>query len=282
VEPLEALPNPPMEEKPFPWRLFWLLAMLMLLASLLLLPYALYITLASNPQLADKAATLRITTTIASLGQCILLYWPLALLGLLVAGRLGLGAPYLAAWLEGQPSPGRWTRILTPAAVIGFGSGVLVLLLSGLLSSLTAGELARLNATLPKNAVPPALDGFFAAISAGINEEILLRLFLLSSLAWVIQWLLTRRTRGHPSTAILWAANLLSAIAFGLLHMPNLAVMNVPISPYLIAYLVALNGLAGLGFGWLFFTYGLESAILAHFFIDLVLHVLPALLIGLT
>jgi membrane protease YdiL (CAAX protease family) len=35
-----------------------------------------------------------------------------------------------------------------------------------------------------------------------------------------------------------------------------------------------LNGLAGLAFGYLYWTRGLESAMLAHFTADLVLHVL--------
>jgi hypothetical protein len=35
-----------------------------------------------------------------------------------------------------------------------------------------------------------------------------------------------------------------------------------------------LNGLGGLAFGWLFLTFGLESAMLAHFFADVILHAL--------
>jgi hypothetical protein len=39
-----------------------------------------------------------------------------------------------------------------------------------------------------------------------------------------------------------------------------------------------LNGLLGVGFGWLYWKYGLESAMLGHFSADIVLHVLPPLL----
>src|SRR5512133_148129 len=220
-DPLEALPNPPMQPKPFPWRLFWLLALMMLLASLMLLPYALALVQGSNPQAAERAAATRITTIFATLLQAILLYWPVALLGLWIARRLALGAPYLEALVQGGTTPTPWTRILRPAAWIGFGSGVLVLLLSVLLSPLLSSELTRLNANT-QSTLPNAWEGFLASISAGINEEILLRLFLLSLLAWAIQWLITRRTRGRPSIKVLWIANVLAAVAFGLLHTPNL------------------------------------------------------------
>jgi membrane protease YdiL (CAAX protease family) len=38
-----------------------------------------------------------------------------------------------------------------------------------------------------------------------------------------------------------------------------------------------LNGLAGVAFGWLYWKRGLESAIVAHFSADIILHVLLAL-----
>ncbi|RPJ40487.1 MAG: CPBP family intramembrane metalloprotease [Chloroflexi bacterium] len=101
---------------------------------------------------------------------------------------------------------------------------------------------------------------------------------MLSCLAWGLQGLFTRQWTGRPEPRILWAANLVAALAFGLLHLPNLSALNIPVSPYLIVFVVSLNAAAGLGFGWLYWIFGLESAILAHFFMDLVLHVLPALL----
>jgi membrane protease YdiL (CAAX protease family) len=40
---------------------------------------------------------------------------------------------------------------------------------------------------------------------------------------------------------------------------------------------IVLNGLAGVAFGYLYFTRGLESAIVSHFSADIVLHVILAL-----
>ncbi len=259
---------PPIQQAPgslVSWRLFWLLALLLVVSALLLIPYTLQFSAKSQP----------VALTLSSMLQAILLYWPMTLLGLYAAGHLKQGAPLLAAWVSGKsiPSAG-WRRLLAPSAVVGFGSGALILALSALFSTATTKELVRLNASLPRQSMPDAWKGFLAAIAAGVNEEILLRLGLLSLVAWGIQWLTTRRTQGLPHRSVFWAANLFAALVFGLLHLPNLTALNVPISPFLMITTTGLNAIAGLGFGWLYWSYGLESAILAHFFMDIVLQVL--------
>jgi hypothetical protein len=37
---------------------------------------------------------------------------------------------------------------------------------------------------------------------------------------------------------------------------------------------ITLNGIAGIAFGWLYWQYGLEAAMLSHFCADILLHVL--------
>lgn len=269
AQPVEG--DAPLFDKPrFPWRLFWLLAAMMIAATLLLVPYAVRLGSATMPELSDNLPLV----ALSSIVQTVLLYWPAALVGLLVARRLELGAPYLAAIAERRPLPAGFRRGLIPAAVLGFGSGVVLLILAGVFTQLMPGDFAELSASMTPENSPNALEGFMASIAAGINEEILLRLFLLSLLAWVIQFVARRRTSGRPSPAILWAANVLAAVIFGLAHLPNLTMLGVPVTFGLLVYIITLNGLAGLGFGWLYWTFGLETAMLAHFFIDIVLHVI--------
>lgn len=252
----------------FPWRLFFLLAAMMLAAALLILPYAIQLAAVGNPQIAERVPMVVGSTII----QVILLYLPMLLLGLLVSQRLDLGAPYLRAIVERRPAPPGFRRALVTAAGLGFGLGALLLVLAGAFSRLLPSELTSLSA----DQVPNAFQGFLASISAGINEEIMLRLFLLSLIAWLVV-VLTKGSRGRPRPAVLWTANVLSAVIFGLLHLPNLLAMNVPVTPAALGYIILLNGLAGLGFGWLFWTFGLEAAMLAHFFTDIVLHVIGVL-----
>jgi len=65
-------------------------------------------------------------------------------------------------------------------------------------------------------------------------------------------------------------------VLFGLGHLP--ATANIlPLTPLVITRAVVLNGVGGVIFGWLYWKRGLESAMVAHFSADLILHVLFAL-----
>jgi membrane protease YdiL (CAAX protease family) len=58
-----------------------------------------------------------------------------------------------------------------------------------------------------------------------------------------------------------------------------LASQLMPVTAVTIVYILSLNGIAALAFGYLYWERGLEAAMVAHFTADLVLHVAsPALL----
>ena len=48
--------------------------------------------------------------------------------------------------------------------------------------------------------------------------------------------------------------------------------MGIPMTALVIASTLALNGIGGLVFGWLFWTFGLECAMLTHIFADIIRH----------
>lgn len=259
----------PVVKQRFPWRLFFLLAALMFITSLIILPYAMQISAIGNPNVVNQVPQLVIGTIV----QVVIFYFPILLLGLFISRKLGLGAPYLEAITERKPAPGGFRKALIYGVVVGLTLGVVLLLLAGATASLLPPELTKID----PSQIPNAFNGFLASISAGVNEEILLRLFVLALFAWLIQWVFKRKTAGRPNKAILWTANVLAAVLFGLAHMPNLMAMNVPITPITIGYIILLNGIGGLGFGWLFWTFGLEAAMIAHFSTDIVLHVIARL-----
>jgi hypothetical protein len=131
--------------------------------------------------------------------------------------------------------------------------------------------LDRLGVTIPEEANTPPLDGLLAAISAGITEETLFRLFGLSLLAWLIG-LLFHDSDGRPKLIVFWSANILFALAFGAAHLPAEAAIGLPLNPLVITSTLVLNGIGGLIFGWLFWIFGLESAMLAHILADILRH----------
>ena len=73
----------------------------------------------------------------------------------------------------------------------------------------------------------------------------------------------------HPGA--LWLATILAAVIFGLGHLPATAAL-VKLTPLLIVRAILLNGVVGVATGYLYWRYGLEAAVLAHFSADIVLH----------
>ena len=61
----------------------------------------------------------------------------------------------------------------------------------------------------------------------------------------------------------MWTAIVISAVLFGVGHLPALA-QAVALTPALIARTVLLNAIAGILFGWLYWQRSLETAMIAH------------------
>jgi membrane protease YdiL (CAAX protease family) len=213
--------------------------------------------------------------------QNMLLFGVLAAIGLFLARRIGLGLPVLESWLAGKPEWNRVKVFWIPAVAAGvLVAGAIIVLDVFLFGPPLAAELSQLNITIPETVNPPAWQGFLASFYGGIAEEVLLRLFLFTLLAWLGSRV-SRTPEGRPTTAILWLANILSAILFGLGHLPATAAIGLPMDALVVSRALVLNGLAGLVFGWFYWKFGLESAMLAHFSADIVLHVIFPLLNGL-
>jgi membrane protease YdiL (CAAX protease family) len=197
--------------------------------------------------------------------------------GMFFASRVGLGAPILDAASRGD-SVGEKVRDILPFSILLGGAGTLVLL--GLEFFVFQPALVKQfgEAAAPLNlrtGSPAAWKGLLASFYGGIAEEVLLRLFVMSLLVWLGRFL-SKTAEGQPTAAVVWIANILAAVLFGLGHLPAVTTI-VPMTALVIAREVVLNGLLGVIFGWLYWKRGLEAAMISHFSADLVLHVLLAL-----
>jgi membrane protease YdiL (CAAX protease family) len=178
---------------------------------------------------------------------------------------------------RGEPVTDKVRGILPLSSILGVVATLLLLALEffyfqpAMVKEL-AGSAAALNL---QTAQPAAWKGFLASFYGGIAEEILLRLFVMSLFVWLGRFI-SKTSQGKPTNAVFWIANILAAVLFGLGHLPTTALL-VPLTPLIITRAVILNGLIGIVCGWLFWKRGLESAMVAHFSADLVLHVLLAL-----
>ncbi len=257
------------------WKVFFILWVAAILATVVLLPYILELE-SSTLDLTALGLPLPVILAI-QITQNAILFAIMIFLGLLLAGRVGLGTPILDSMTRGESVADNVRAILPISILLGVASTLIVLGLEFFyFQPAILKELGDTAAVLNlQTSQPAAWKGLLASFYGGIAEEIQLRLFIMSLLAWLGKFI-SRTPEGKPTLAIFWIANILAAILFGLGHLPAMLSL-VPLTPLVIARTVVLNGLLGIIFGWLYWKRGLESAMISHFSADIVLHVLLAL-----
>jgi membrane protease YdiL (CAAX protease family) len=261
--------DPSLPER-FPWRLFWLLLLAAIAGVGAAVPLVLEVFRPLVKSAQPSPLPLPFVIAIGIVQNLILLGVAIGV-GLLVARKLGLGAPLLQAWLYGRQSRQSVRGSLGPGVLVGIAVGVVVLIpmliaaphLPGL-PLVSAGR-----AALWKRVI--------VGLYGGIDEEILARLFLLSLFAWLGTKVFQKHDAGL-SARVFWIANIIAAILFGLGHLPS-ASLVMHITPAVVAFALILNGIPALSFGYLYWRRGLESAMIAHFCADFVIYVIgPAFL----
>lgn len=119
------------------------------------------------------------------------------------------------------------------------------------------------QALLDVYAVKPTIPYLLATVTYGaVIEEVMLRLFMMSLVAYVLH-LLFERKRDSVSAAVLVAANVVSALLFAVGHLPANEMM-FGLTPMIVIRCILLNGVFGLAFGWLYRKFGLRYAMIAH------------------
>jgi len=188
----------------------------------------------------------------------------LIFVGLAAAGRFAKGAPLIQALTEGRrPEAGVYWR-LPKAALVGLLVGGLLLIV--LVFVLVPLEPA-LGARLQSRAGAPLWMPLVLAVESSILEEVFFRLFLLSAVAWVVGRAWREGSIERPSGAF-WVALWVSALAFGLAHVPSWQAAVTP-TPVVIGTVLLLNGVAGIVLGQVYWRWGIEAVIACHFAADL-------------
>lgn len=194
---------------------------------------------------------------------CFVLGW----LGLVMGARHGLGAPWLQAWVEHRRPALRGHWLI--AMALGVVGAVIIVMILRAEPGLT-----------PKHADSVATGmawrGALASFYGGIVEETLCRLFLVSLFVWLLAFV-------HHRHAMPWMfviAIIVAALLFGAGHLPAALAAGMHPSAMLLVRVIGLNAIAGFFFGGIYWKYGLEHAMVAHFSADLVLHVLVPMLAG--
>jgi hypothetical protein len=223
------------------------------------IPFSLSSTAAAG---RGRKLSLRIRI-ILNLIQSVLLLAVAISLGLWSANLMGLGAPVLRALLSHRPISHLFWPMLLPAVVCGVIGSVIALL----------GDFMFFADRLPLReqnlaSTIPFWQSLLASFYGGITEEIFTRLFVFSSLAWFLSKAL--KAAGALTDPELWLVNLVVAVIFGLGHLP-LTRTVMGLTPLTITRALVLNGVPSLIFGWLYWRFGLEAAMISHFCADVII-----------
>lgn len=202
--------------------------------------------------------------------QNVLLFAFFIYAGLRLSQRVGLGVPFLEQLLSDEAVHVQPRSQFTLALLSGILVGFLILLSDIVLAS-TIGNIELLKA-YPGQPTPPVWQIILVLPYGAIAEEVALRLFAMSAFAWIIQRLQTASNE-NPTKAGMWLSIIIAAILFGASHLPTV-LFFADLSVLHILRIVFLNTIGGVVFGWLYWRRGLEHAMVSHFGMDLVLHII--------
>ncbi len=209
----------------------------------------------SNMQLPASPAV----TALAAAGMTLVIYGVLGLVGFFLWRKLGLPEIWDASVTNTQ-------RFLIPAlvgAIVG-----LVIILGDYVFAPINGIGRFPHPTFPTSIV--------AALAAGIGEETMFRLFFISFWTWLVSKIILR---GRAQNVVFWVFAVVSAVIFGLGHLPSLMLLQgwtsmSQASPALMAELVLLNGIMSIAAAYYFKKFGFLAPVGIHFWADVVWHVI--------
>jgi hypothetical protein len=196
------------------------------------------------------------TLQAASFAQSCFLLAIAVVLGVWLAPKANLETPLIDALLDAERPMPQLTTKIGSAVIGGIAGGTLLLLIYGLVSP-------HLPASFLENAATLQMPVTARLLYGGITEEILIRWGLMTAL--VVGFLRLTRNSKNASGALPYVLSIvLSAIIFGLGHLPVANLLSNSLTVTLVIYIIFTNSLFGVIAGYLFWKQGLETAIAAH------------------
>lgn len=199
--------------------------------------------------------------------------WPIMLLGLIqptvivslavligvaLARKVGLSAPVAEAIAAGEKVWPVFKPQVVPGIVGGVAGGLGIIFAAMLWKPFFSPEVSGRISEFGK-IVPVAMRLLYG----GITEEVLIRWGLMTLLVWA-GWRLFQKGQDKPKPAFFVGAIVISAVMFGIGHLP-VALLLFPEPGFALAsYVIAANSIFGVVAGFLYWKKGLESSILAH------------------
>ena len=178
-----------------------------------------------------------------------------AAIGTALAPEVGLSAPVFEAITSGEPIPSDLSEMILPTIAV---TAILVIpfLLAyyGYIRSRLGKETVKV---VEEIRIQLGLSG--RLLFGGLVEEILTRWGLMTLMVWLGTLIV-----GPATSAVYWAAIVVSGLLFGLGHLPGLFAAGAQKSSLLYMSAIGTNLWVSLGFGWLYWQYGLIAAVTGH------------------
>jgi len=229
------------------WKLggaIWIAGMIGVLAvTFIMLP----VLISQHP----PRSPLRVPVWVASLAasaQAAVLLALFVWCGAVFASRVGLRAPVFEALVTGR-SLG---AALRPQLLPGLLGGLTMAIIPWYFTS--HGLIFEIHS--PRSLLAAVLYG-------GITEEIFMRWGLMTLLVWS-GWRFLQKSSGQPSSGVVWAAIVVSAVIFGAYHLPTTRILLGHLTGIAIASVIAGGAVFGVVVGYLYWRYGLEAAMVCH------------------
>lgn len=253
------------EKKKYRWKVAISILVLFILGSLINIPFSREVKRLNiesgrtDIYLNESIINDLINTGIGSLILGVILVF----IGLWISSRTNLGAPLIARIFSKKSinKSVSWKALLSSLVLSTF----VALFLLGLF------ELQKEFYPVASIISRPSKSFYtLVSFSAGISEEIMFRLGLMSLIITLIQFV---KNADIPSKKMVWTGIIISAIFFGLMHIP-LSKNFVELAPFTIGVTMIGNLITGSTFGWIFWKRGLLIAIISHIAFDIVFHVI--------
>ena len=188
--------------------------------------------------------------------------------------KINLSAPILEAILDRQPILAKLKPQVIPALVCGILGGTFIVLFAFKFQNFLPSEfiLAAKKMSMP----------WYARIFyGGIAEELLIRWGLMSFLVWLFYRCFQNQNGVSEVKPIIYvSAIFVSAVVFGLGHLPAAHLFSSVITAPLIVYILVGNAVFGFIAGGLYWKFGLECAIVSHMLAHITMVILEPMVIA--
>lgn len=246
-------------------RLFWILfiAGMAGVVSFLLIDLNAMVALLPEEMRAG-APTITPFIKLATLIQPTVLLAGAVLIGVALAPGVGLSAPLAESFATGARSFAPLKPQIVPGLLGGLIGAIGIVLTSTILTPFFMPQtLERVHRFLSLIPLPMRF------LYGGITEELLLRWGFMTLLVWIL-WRVLQKGSGKPTSKHYILAILISAFIFAVGHLPT-AILLGETTAVMVLFVIVANSIFGVVAGYLYWKFGLESAMIAHVFGHVVL-----------